>query len=179
MGMTYRVDALKPTVTIKKYFDSKGHEPNAVADTIIDDMVFDREDAFRRWCGFPPWLPGKKGFAFRIETRHLQNARAVLQGLLDLVAKMPFTMDGPAQFDCKWNEQTGEYEDVYSGSQENVAILKAINEVLSRNYHFGYFPWEERATIVGSGVKVMIAALDGAIEFMESNPDRIVIGLYY
>lgn len=72
MGMTYRVDALKPTATLKEYFDCEDSEPNTVADTIIDDMVFDREDAFRRWCGFPPWLPDEEGFAFRADKEPAQ-----------------------------------------------------------------------------------------------------------
>ena len=176
MGMTYKIVALKPATTIEQYLESPDMDHDA--DTIIDDMVFNREDGFIAWCGCPPWIKGAEGYAFRIEKRHLQNARTVLQRLLDRVEKMPFTMDKPTFVRYRENAETGEYEAIYSGSPENVAIMEAVTKVLSYDYHFGYFPWDRRVC-TGGGVKSMIAALDIAIEFMEANPGRIVIGLYY
>lgn len=184
MGMTYKVVALKPNVTVEQYLCDDSVERGESADIIINDMVFDREDAFRAWCGCPAWIPGEEWYAFRVEKHNLEKARAVLQELYDKVSRMPFTTDtkeNPAYSEFRGFTPPDHWEYVYHGSPENVAILKEVDKVLDRTHHFGYFPWEDKSAEIGlgGGVKSMIAALDGAIEFMEANPDRTVIGLYY
>lgn len=180
MGMTYKIVALKPTTTIEQYFGGdESHDPDNGANTIIDDMVFDREVEFRAWCGCPPWIKGEQGYAFRIEKRHLQNALATLRGLRNRVAAMPYTNDAeinPPYHEKVFNKETKSYEDVYHGSAENVAILKEVEKVLSRDYHF-LFPWEKPWKY--EPFKLMISSLEYAIAFMGANPGRIVIGLYY
>lgn len=174
MGMTYKFVALekgRPACDFLRVHDLH-------TDTIIDDMVFDREDSLFSWMEVENSdCLDTYGEIFVVKRKYLRNARAVLQGLLDRVAQMPFTKDNPARCEVgEYDENKKDYKRTYHGSPENIAILKEVEKVLTRTYHFT-FPWQE--PYMYDSVKMMVKALDKADVFMSENPDRVVIGMYY
>ena len=166
MGMTYKIIALPKGVTPKQYFNSEDIED----EELVDDLVFDRE-RLGPWCG---------AYAgdFVMTKDGVERAISVLQGLMDKVASMPFTKDDDADYEENWNSQTETWEKKYYGSKENIAILKEVNKVFSRHYHFTY-PWESEDWKDDCRATQMIHALQRVRRFMEHHPDRAVIALYY
>lgn len=166
MGMTYQIIALPKGVTPKQYFNSEDIEE----EELVDNLVFDRE-RLGPWCG---------AYAgdFVMTKDGVERAISVLQGLMDKVASMPFTKDDDADYEEHWNSQTKTWEEKYYGSKENIAILKEVNKVFSRHYHFTY-PWERDDWKDDCRATEMIHALQRVRRFMEHHPDRAVIALYY
>ena len=164
MGMTYKIIALPKGVTPKQYFNSEDIED----EELVDDLVFDRE-RLGTWCGAGDFVMTKDG---------VERAISVLQGLMDKVASMPFTKDDDADYEETWNSQTETWEKKYYGSKENIAILKEVNKVFCRHYHFTY-PWEREDWKDDCRATEMIHALQRVRRFMEHHPDRAVIALYY
>ena len=175
MGMTYKIIALPKGVTPKQYINSEDIED----EELVDDLVFDRE-CLAKWCGTTraDWFPPNDNYAIVLTKAHIDRAIDTLQGLLDKVASMPFTKDDDADYEETWNSQTETWEKKYYGSKENIAILKEVNKVFSRHYHFTY-PWEREDWKDDCRATGMIHALQRVRRFMEHHPDRAVIALYY
>ena len=194
MGMTYRIISPKPPVRAKDFRawleadqrdewdddgDSEWERAISDSDELVDDMVFDRE-SLAKWLGTKreDWLGG--GLAFTISPEQVARAESVLTGLLETVRSLPYDKvkkgEARPRVESSYDYKTGKVNYAYFGSPKNVEILKVVNEVMNRDYHFTY-PWDEDKNY--NRVEEMISALKGVRKFMEENPDREVIGLYY
>lgn len=159
MGMTYQIIAEKDGNRLD----------------LTDDMVFDRE-CLGTWMGLTCEDYVDFNYKFRVTKEHLDNAITTLQELVDKVSSMPY-VDGDGSYtDCQYEDgPDGDYELVFSGPPENVAIMKEVMKVFAREYHYTY-PWERRTD---TRQERMIQALKSVKEFMETSPGWEVFGLYY
>ena len=178
MGMTYRIIALPKGATAEEWcnqtIDSDFSDDSALIGSkeLVNDRVFDRE-RLAAWCGLKREDWAEDGVAV-LEQHHVRRAREVLQRLVDRIAAMPFTPDPPIGH-LQRDPDTDGVGYVYVGSPENVAIVREVENVLQKTYHFTY-KWQQDRPF---GVPHMINALDDVLAFMESNPDRVVLALYY
>lgn len=142
------------------------------ATELVDDTVF-KDEKLPTWCLFmqEDWIGDT---AVVLKPHHIKSALEDLERLVDRVAAMPFTSAPPIvnqkRIPPMWFKK---YD--FEGSPENVAICKEVSKVLLDPTHFNY-PWQSDRIF---GVPRMIEALHKVQKFMESNPDREVIALYY
>ena len=179
MGMTYRIIALPKGQSAKDWCqqtldadcDTSGDDLMGATE-LVDDMVFDRE-RLAAWLGLgrKSWVD--EGCAV-LTPYNVRRAKGVLQRLVDLVSEMPYTPDPPTGHLVE-DVKTGGVKYEYEGSPENVAIVKEVEKVLLRTYHFNY-KWQPDRPF---GVPHMIKALNDVLAFMEANHDRVVMALYY
>jgi hypothetical protein len=188
MGMTYRIISPCSGVTAKDVKDvlSATDWANPAWEKIedeslelVDDLVFDRE-CLASWMDVTAEDYIDFNYCFVITRDHVKNAISTLRNLVEKVKTMPFDEltpedDEPGIFK-KYDDKKCDFVESYVGSPNNVAILKEVEKVMAREYHFT-FPWEHDRNYDRIGD--MILALEKVGRFMEENPDRIVLGLYY
>lgn len=183
--MTYKIVALQRGVTPKQVYgwpksaEQDISEELQEVDELVDDMVFDRE-RLSFWCGTTQsdWVNPDDNFARVLTKTHVDRAIAILQGLLDKVESMPFTKGADAYSEKSWDLQTDKWKYEYFGDPVNIEIVKEVDKVFSRSYHFT-FPWESDDWKTDNRAADMIRALKRVRRFMEENPDRAVVALYY
>lgn len=183
MGMTYKLIAKNGMVT-EKLIDYIRHlrldrDYEITVDDcrldLTDDMVFDRE-CLGSWMALRYEDYVIDGYKFHVTKKHLDRAIATLQELVNKVSSMPY-VDGDGSYTyCRYKYSSdGEDEYEFLGPPENIAIMKEVMKVFSREYHYTY-PWEHGIT---TRQERMIQALKVAREFMDRFPDWEVFGLYY
>ncbi|MBO6031956.1 MAG: hypothetical protein J6Q22_10985 [Prevotella sp.] len=171
--MTYRIVATNRSP--KEYLQSRkvGYAGKRVPSwELVNDMIFDNEN-LSRLCKVnkKDWIDDG---AFLMTKAHALNGIKTLTDLKEKVASMPFTEYGEAEhiyYDSEAEKAVNRYE----GSQENIAILMAVESVLSRAYHFS-FPWESKTY---NPVDGMIEALENVVEYIDAHPKDSIIALYY
>lgn len=183
MGMTYMIIAEngKLTEEVVNYISKVRDDYPYIAINddkleLTDDMIFDRE-CLGIWMGLTEADYIDFNYKFRITKEHLDRAISTLQTLVDKVSSMPFVGGHGSYTDClkKYNPN-GEDELIFTGPPENIAIMKEVQKVFIREYHYTY-PWEDDGSTTRQGE--MIRALKVTKEFMEKFPDWNIMGLYF
>lgn len=179
MGKTLRIISLPDGVTAEEWrnttFEAESEETceDLIGATVIAEDEMLHEEKLPTWGMFEQedWVDDE---AVVLKPHHIKSALEDLQGLVARVAKMPFTPEPPI---CHRKREPPMWFEKYDfeGSKENVAICKEVAKVLLRPEHFNY-PWQTDRPF---GVPNMIEALRKVRAFMESNPDRVVMALYY
>lgn len=170
MGMTYRLDT------------QSGYN-------LISEMVFDRE-----WLGdFMGLSDEEYGMIDRngkclVNMKHINRAIHFLEDFNERMRRMPYDKESEAYKMLRTEEHDGNERIVldengnavydYVGSDDNIAILKEVEKVLCRTYHF-LFPWEEGTTSENFGVTHYINALKSAKACMEKMNVSVAVLFWY
>lgn len=166
MGMTYRLDTVD------------GYE-------LINDMVFDRER-----LGFFMGLKtediekiNQTGRCF-VTMEHIDRAIKFLTDFNDRIRAMPIDTGSEAYKALRIvdNKVVVDEEGYaiydYFGTPNNIAVLKEVEKVLNKTYHF-VFPWDKIYTDDRFGVTRYISALKEAKKLMHRFRSDKAVLLYY